>query len=178
MAIAARKKSPPLTDKRHDWLQKATEEAIVQAKRMIGDGGIPPSTPIYRLSDTEWGWMIAAAIFGWINIKAQEATEHGLDVDHAILTMPGDPTPWDRGAVEMTLPKIADLDLPWDKPVGAWSKEQVVQLLWKSHGLIDDAATRRDQGRDDDEIIRLAEGVKQPTIIHDDEIPFDAGATP
>lgn len=174
MGVAARKIGQPTNEQRDEWLRQATAEAIAQAKRMVGDGGIPPNTPVYRLNEAEWGWIVSSAIFGWINVKAKEATQHGLDVDHEILQAPGNPAPWEAGCVEACLPRVADFDLPWGEPIGQWSRDQMVRLLWAAHGLIDDAMSRRDRGKDDDDIIRplINEGTKMPSTIKDDEIPF------
>ena len=38
------------------------------------DGPIPPGTPIGRLGDVEWGWIVAAILFGWIATRAEQAT--------------------------------------------------------------------------------------------------------
>ena len=49
------------------WQRHATAAAIAAARGVVQmDGPIPPGTPIGRLSDTEWGWIVAAVLFGWI----------------------------------------------------------------------------------------------------------------
>ena len=32
-------------------------------------------TPVGGLSDVEWGWIVTAVLFGWIKIRAEQATE-------------------------------------------------------------------------------------------------------
>ena len=45
------------------WQRDATAAAIAGARGVIHMGGpIPPGTPIGRLSDIEWGWIVAAIL--------------------------------------------------------------------------------------------------------------------
>lgn len=150
-----------------DWLRRATAEAIAQAKKVVGTDGVPTRTPVGNLGDYEWGWIVSAAIVGWIDVKAQEAVAHGLTIERAILAAPGDPEPWDAGAVAAVLPQLADVVLPWDQPVGAWDKASVVKLLWAGHGLVAQALAARTRGKEDD---LFAPGKVQRDL--DDEIPF------
>src|SRR4029450_6792276 len=49
------------------WQRRATEAAIAAARGVVKhDGPISPLTPIGRLGDIEWGWAVAAILFGWI----------------------------------------------------------------------------------------------------------------
>src|SRR5262245_49052073 len=57
-----------------EWQRQATTAAIEAARGVVKlDGPIPPGTPIGRLSDTEWGWIVAAILFGWISTRAHQA---------------------------------------------------------------------------------------------------------
>jgi hypothetical protein len=48
------------------WQRDATAAALAAVRSVIQmDGPIPPGTPVGRLSDTEWGWIIAGALFAW-----------------------------------------------------------------------------------------------------------------
>ena len=40
-------------------------------------------TPIGRLSDIEWGWLVAAIIFAWIKVRSEQATAEGRNFDDA-----------------------------------------------------------------------------------------------
>ena len=43
------------------WQRRATAAAIEAARKVVKvDGVIPPGTPIGRLGDVEWGWLVAA----------------------------------------------------------------------------------------------------------------------
>src|SRR5262249_30682737 len=56
------------------WQRDATPAAIAAARGVVQTGGpIPPGTPIGRLSDTEWGWILAAMLFAWISKRAEQA---------------------------------------------------------------------------------------------------------
>src|SRR6516164_11665047 len=91
------------------WQRDATAAAIAGAQRVIQmDGPIPPGTPIGRLSDTEWGWIVAAILFAWIRVRAQQAAAEQLDTERTIRMVALDLQPWDAGAVAAILPELAD----------------------------------------------------------------------
>jgi len=130
------------------WQQRATEVAIEAARGVVQnlDGPIPPGTPIGRLSDTEWGWIVAAILFGWIRTRAEQATSEQLDTEQVIRLTGLDPEPWDAGAVTSILPDLADAcaDLNWSKPIAEWSKDDIVEFLLKAMRLIRKAQIARD----------------------------------
>jgi hypothetical protein len=65
-----------------EWQRRATAVAIADARAVIqADGPIPPNTPIGRLSDIEWGWILAAVLFGWIKTRAEQAAVEQLDTE-------------------------------------------------------------------------------------------------
>src|SRR6516162_2804332 len=91
------------------WQRDATAAAITAARGVVQmDGPIPPGTPIGRLSDTEWGWVLSGMLFAWISKRAQQATAEQLDSEQLIRLIALDPQPWDAGAVEAILPELAD----------------------------------------------------------------------
>jgi hypothetical protein len=129
------------------WQRKATAAAIAAAHGVVKqDGPIPPGTPIGRLSDTEWGWVIAAILFAWISTRAEQATAEQIDTEQCIRMTALDPQPWDAGAVEAVLPELADAcsGLDWSKPLTAWSREDIIEFLLKAMALIRKALTARD----------------------------------
>ena len=65
-------------------------------------------TPIGRLSDVEWGWIVAAVLFGWICERAAQATSNGLGVEKLIRETGIVPDPWDAGVVLAILPELAE----------------------------------------------------------------------
>jgi hypothetical protein len=129
------------------WQRDATAAAIAGARGVVQmDGPIPPGTPIGRLSDTEWGWIIAAILFAWISVRAQQAAAEQLDTERAIRMIALDPQPWDAGAVAAILGELADAcpDLDWSKPLAQWSRETMVEFLLKAMPLIRKAMIARD----------------------------------
>jgi hypothetical protein len=129
------------------WQRDATAAAIAGARGVVQmDGPIPPGTPIGRLSDTEWGWIVSASLFGWISTRARQATTEQLDTEQLIRLTALDPQPWDAGAVAAILPELADAcaDLGWSKPIGAWPREDMIEFLLKAMRLTRKAMIARD----------------------------------
>jgi hypothetical protein len=129
------------------WQRDATAAAIAGARGVVQmDGPIPPGTPIGRLSDIEWGWIVAAILFAWISTRAQQAVSEQLDTEQTIRLTALDPQPWDAGAVAAILPELADacFDLDWSKPLAEWSREVIVEFLLKAMPLIRKAMIARD----------------------------------
>ena len=135
-----------ITDRENEWLDHATAAAIAAARRVVtGDQVIPMNTPIGRLSDVEWGWIVSSMIFAWIGARAEQATVEGLDVEEAIRAGVS-PDPWDAGAVAAILPKLADaVAIDWSKALSDWSRETMVQFLITALGLIRKALAARDR---------------------------------
>lgn len=146
-----------------DWGQRATQSAIDAAKGVVSGDGINSRASVGSLSDIEWGWIVAAAIFGWIKIKAQQAVEEGTSAEAPIRTMTHrDPAPWEAGAVETILPALGNIEgLDWTKPVGDWSKDQIVSFAWQIHRLTDSALAARDEGAQDKIVQKLSQQVME-----------------
>jgi hypothetical protein len=77
------------------WQRRATAAAIEAARGVVQiDGPIPPGTPIGRLGEIEWGWIVAAILFGWIATRAEQAVSEQLDTEQTIRLTGLDPNPW------------------------------------------------------------------------------------
>ena len=128
------------------WQRRATAAAIEAARKVVKvDGVIPPGTPIGRLGDVEWGWLVAAILFAWISTRAEQATAESIDTELAIRTSGLDPEPWDAGAVATILPELAEMpDIDWEKPFSEWPRETVTQFLLTAMRLIRRAMAARD----------------------------------
>src|SRR5215831_10114828 len=113
------------------WQRWATAAAIKAARNVIGtEGAIPSGTPVGRLSDTEWGWIVAAILFGWISTRAAQATAEEIDTERCIRMTGLDPEPWDAGAVSAILPELAETPgIDWSLPFGAWPQGVVTNFL-------------------------------------------------
>jgi hypothetical protein len=130
------------------WQRDATAAAIEAARGVVQmDGPIPPGTPIGRLSDTEWGWILAAMLFAWIRVRAQQAAAEHLDAERTIRMVALDPQPWDAGAVAAILPELADAcsgRVDWSKPLAQWPRETIIEFLLTAMPLIRKAMIARD----------------------------------
>ena len=130
-----------------DWQRRATTAAIAGARVVIRvDGPIPPGTPVGRLSDVEWGWIVAAVLFGWIRTRAQQAAAEQLDTERTIRMTALDPEPWDAGAVAAILPDLASAceHVDWSKPLADWPHDTVIEFLLTAMPLIRKAMIARD----------------------------------
>lgn len=168
-----------------DWQARATQSAIDAAKAVISDG-INGRAMISSLSDIEWGWIAAASIFAWIKTKAEQAVEEGVSAEIPIRTMTHrDPAPWEAGAISTILPSLGNLEgVDWSKPVGEWSKDQIVSFAWQIYRLSDGAIQARNDGAADKIVQRLSQPQmeRENSAAHggplmdrkelDDDIPF------
>jgi hypothetical protein len=129
------------------WQRNATAAAIAAARQVIqADGPIPPGTPVGRLSDAEWGWIVAGVLFAWIGKRAEQAVAQEIDTERLVRMTALDPEPWDAGAVAVILPDLADAcaGLDWSKPLAAWSRDDIIEFLLKAMPLIRKAMIARD----------------------------------
>jgi hypothetical protein len=130
-----------------DWQRRATAAAITGARGVVQGGGpIPPGTPIGWLSDIEWGWIVAAVLFGWIQTCAEQAAADQLDTERTIRITALDPEPWDAGAVAAILSDLGSAceHADWSKPLADWSRETMVGFLLTAMALIRKAMIARD----------------------------------
>jgi hypothetical protein len=130
------------------WQREATRVAIEQARAVVAGGAVPPLTPIGRLSDTELGWIIAAALFGWITTRARQATSNGVGSDRYLREIEIDPDPWDIGAIEAILPELANSETDWSKSLVQFSREEMIAFLGDAYNLIGKAMLARDNGEE------------------------------
>ena len=129
------------------WQRDATAAAIAGARGVVQiDGPIPPGTPIGRLSETEWGWVVAGVLFAWISKRAEQAAAEQFDTEQLIRLTALDPEPWDAGAVAAILPDLADAcaGVDWSKPLAAWPMDDIIEFLLKAMPLIRKAMIARD----------------------------------
>jgi len=132
----------------NQWQRDATAAAIEAARGVVQSGDpIPPGTPVGRLSDIEWGWVIAAILFAWISKRAKQAAVEQLDTERTIRMTALDPQPWDAGAVEAILPELADACtniVDWTKPLAQWPRETMIEFLLTAMRLVRKAQVARD----------------------------------
>jgi hypothetical protein len=136
-----------LSEKEDAWQAAATAAAVAEA-RAIAQSRLA-NTPAGKLNDQQMGWIITAAVFGWIRTRYQQAVAEGLDVEQHV--------------TQMNPSKLADqARIDWSKPLASWSKEEMTNFVELALRLIDEAKAALDRGRD--VILRKPE--------FDDGIPF------
>ena len=108
------------------WQREATRVAIAKARAVVSGGAVPPITPIGRLSDIEWGWIVASILFGWIDTRARQATSNGAGPDKNIRDTGINPDPWDTGAIDSILPELANPEVDWSKSLAEFSREEMI----------------------------------------------------
>jgi hypothetical protein len=105
------------------------------------------NTPAGRLSDTQRGWIVTGAIFGWIRTRVEQAIAEGIDQEQAVRLTGLSPDPCDVAVVTSILPKLAEqAELDWSLPLSAWGKDTMASFLMLAWGLISKAETVRDHG--------------------------------
>jgi hypothetical protein len=134
------------------WQRKAMQASVAAVRGLIGPGhAIPDGTPIGRLSDIEFGWMIAAVIFAWIGTRAEQAATEGLKhIEEAMRSAPpqNGHDAWDKGAVAAILPMLASgAGVDWDKSLREWSKDEMCSFLLFAVSLVRAAMDAREQAR-------------------------------
>jgi hypothetical protein len=137
-----------LTKKENEWLDKATVAAVAGARRIaLNSKNLPMATPIGRLTDVQWSWVITAAIFGWVKTRVEQAIEEGLDQEQVIRATGLSPSPCDAAVVSSILPTLAEeAGIDWSLPLSAWSKEMMSSFLLTAWQLINKAEVARDHG--------------------------------
>jgi hypothetical protein len=128
------------------WQRRAMAAAVVAVRGVISGGSIPPATSLSRLSDIELGWIVAAALFGWIKARSEQATAEGWDMEETLRQTSLNPQPWDEGVVVHILPTLGTMSVDWDKPLGSWSRNDMVRFLINALSSVHTAMVARDVG--------------------------------
>jgi hypothetical protein len=80
-----------LTKRENEWLDKATAAAVAGARKIAASRA---QIHVGRLTDHEWSMIVSGAIFGWIEVRVQQAIAEGLDQEQTVrLTKPAKPPP-------------------------------------------------------------------------------------
>jgi hypothetical protein len=157
-----------LTKQENEWQDKATARAIEGARKVALASGPRMNTPAGRLNDHEWEMIIAAAIFGWIEVRVQQAIAEGLDQEQAVRLTGLSPDPCDVAVVKSILRELADTAaIDWSLPLVNWSPDTMTGFLMLAWKLIIQAETARDHGPG--KILCKAEF----NVETGDPIPFD-----
>jgi hypothetical protein len=174
--VMRRAKTVALHASRDEWTKKAFDAGVAVAKELIGDQGpIRPGTPVGRLGDDEWGWITSSVAWAFVAIRAEQAATEGWNEERAIRATGLDPDPWFDGAVAAILPKLADAcpDLDWSKPVGEWSKDEIVEFLSTAITLTRRAVAARNVAEE-----RIAGKLETVDTLLEEICPFEEGESP
>ncbi|RXH34362.1 hypothetical protein XH99_01035 [Bradyrhizobium nanningense] len=129
------------------WQAKATATAVAEARKVATSSGPLMNTPVGRLSDLQWGVIIAGALFGWIATRCQQAIAEGWDQENAVELGGFEPSPADVAAVKSILPLLADqAGIDWSKPLETWSKDTMTDFLLLAWRLVSAADVAREHG--------------------------------
>ena len=128
-------------------MDKATAAAVAGARKIALSSGPLMNTPVGRLSDHEWGMICTAVIFGWIEVRVQQAIAEGRDQEEMVRLTGLHPSPCDTGVVRSILPALADqAGVDWTLPLAAWSNDIMTGFLLLARRLISEAEFARDHG--------------------------------
>ena len=132
----------PATER--EWLDKATAAAIAGARRIAA--GIK-GKQVGELDDREWGWIVAAVIVGWVQLRTQQAIAEGRDAEKVVRWTDFVPDPCDVAVIRSILPILADkAGVDWSQPLTSWSKDTMTDFLMLAWRLIGEVETVRDHG--------------------------------
>jgi hypothetical protein len=146
-----------------DWQRRATAVAITEARKIAAGSAALMNTPVGGLSDLQWGWILAGALFGWITTRWQQAITEGWNKDETVLLGGFSPSPADVAVVRSILPLLADqAGIDWSKPLAAWSKEMMTDFVLLAWQLIRKAEVAHDHGPG---ILRKSNNEKAETAI-------------
>ena len=136
-----------LSQKEDEWLRRATDAAIAGARKIAVASSPRMNTPVGRLTDHEWSMIITAAIFGWVEVRVQQAISEGLDQEQAVRMTAFSPNPYDVAVVTTILPTLADTAaIDWSLSLAGWSKDTMTNFLVLAWQLLRDAEHARDHG--------------------------------
>src|SRR5262245_56234910 len=88
-----------LTKQENEWLDKATAAAVAGARKIVLGNGPLMNTPAGAVKEEQWGWIIGAAIFGWIEVRVQQAVAEGRDSEEVVRLTGLSPSPCDSAVV-------------------------------------------------------------------------------
>jgi hypothetical protein len=136
-----------LTQHENEWLDKATAAAVAGARKIVLSSGPLMNTPVGRLTEHEWGMIVTAVIFSWIETRVQQAVAEGLDQEQAVRQTGLSPDPCDVAVVHSILGELADkAAIDWSLPLSDWSTDIMTNFLLLARHLTREAEHARDHG--------------------------------
>lgn len=149
-----------------DRMLAAAYKAAADSVRLVwdSDGSVDPRTQVGRLTDQEILWIVSMAISTWINERHRQWTalrNTHFSLDAFIQQYDANIDPRRRGELLAVLPSLGQ----WcasqaltNKPITAWSKEEIVSFIELAWDLVEEFKHNRDEDPDDTpEAVRLLE---------------------
>jgi hypothetical protein len=161
-----------ITKNEDAWQRKAMEAAIAAARKIAGEfSAAPAMTPIGKLSDLQWGWIVSAVIFAWVRTRCEQAMAEGFDPEDAMRMTEIEPPPGDVAIARSILPTLAKANFDWTQPLVAWSKDTMVKFLLLAWQLLNSGEVALKEGPA--KILRKSDGKREDWDTRGDDIPFD-----
>ncbi|WP_439394967.1 hypothetical protein ACRQ5Q_38325 [Bradyrhizobium sp. PMVTL-01] len=135
-----------ISNREDEWQRKAISAAIAEARKIVLGNNLLMHTPAGSLSDLQWGWILAAALFGWITTRCEQAIAEELDQQQAVRSFERSPSPDEIAVARAILPALADqADIEWSQPATAWSKDTMANFVLLVRQLLEQAQFARDR---------------------------------
>jgi hypothetical protein len=113
-----------------------------------GDGLVSPNARIGSLSAWEWMKLCEGAVSGWIIARSRQLTAERCGDESFFLATGVEPPAAELGVCAFCLPALGELIAKMgltDKPIGEWSKREVLLFVWHAAEFVTEARTRRNE---------------------------------
>lgn len=127
--------------------------AVQLAQTAVGDGSglVSPNARVGTLSVWEWDKLVMGAVSGWVAERSRQVGERFLDEQYLLAT--GQiPEPYELGLTALLLPALGDLVEKMglsDRPIGAWSRDEICTFVWSCADMLNEARARNDERPED-----------------------------
>lgn len=124
--------------------------AVNMARDMVRDGSgyLSPRSMLGSMSQYEWDKLAEAIVSGWIIERSRQLTGSRFTQEAAFLAMGEDPEPAGLGHCAAILPALGELCEArglTGKPIGDWSKMDVLIFVWNIADMMTRATVARDE---------------------------------
>ncbi len=134
----------------HEQAEAAYNNAVSLARDLVRPEAhyLSPNAKLGSLSEAEWRKLALAIVSGWIQMRSRQLTEERFFDEQYFLATGEVPEPFELGACATVLPALGDFVEKLgvtDKPIGDWSKDQILHFVWTAFELVEEARTSRDE---------------------------------
>jgi hypothetical protein len=129
----------------NDLQEQATVAAVAAARSVIANSDVYMATPLKDLEERAWNWIAAAAVFGWVQARLEQAQAQNRDPDELLRVMGLNPEPGDVAVVKSILRNLASsVKIDWNEPLMVWPENQMIDFLLAAWRLLEAAKEKRD----------------------------------